>query len=82
MYFVYILMLSNKQLYCGLTSSLKRRIDQHKKGQSPFTKNKLPVKLVFYEAFNNKLDATKRERYFKTSKGKSSLRALLINNFK
>jgi hypothetical protein len=29
--------------------------------------------------FNNKEDAEKRERYFKTSKGKKSLRALLRN---
>ncbi|MDP2790030.1 MAG: GIY-YIG nuclease family protein [bacterium] len=77
MHYIYILQLSNKQLYCGMTLDLKRRLAEHKKGKSPFTKNRLPVKLIFYEAFNNKLDAEKRERYLKSSKGKYTLRAML-----
>ncbi|MFH1366826.1 MAG: GIY-YIG nuclease family protein [Patescibacteria group bacterium] len=77
MHTVYILLLSNKQLYTGSTSNLKRRIEEHKAGKSQFTKNRLPVKLIFYEVFNNKEDANKRERYFKTSKGKYSLKAML-----
>jgi len=77
MHYIYILQLSNKQLYCGITLDLKRRLAEHKKGKSPFTKNRLPLKLIFYEAFNNKLDAEKRERYFKSSKGKYTLRAML-----
>jgi len=79
MHYVYILLLSNKQLYCGITKNLQGRIEDHKSGKSPFTKNRLPLKLIFYEVFNNKLDAEKRERYFKTSKGKSTLRAMLKN---
>jgi len=82
MYYVYILLLSNKKLYTGFTTNLKRRIKEHKKGKSSFTKNYLPLKLIFYEVFNNKMDAKKRERYFKTSKGKSSLRAMLKNTLK
>lgn len=81
MYYVYILQLKNKQLYCGFTSDINRRIKEHKAGKSPFTKKRLPIKLIFFEAFNNKLDAEKRERYFKTSKGKASLQALLRNTF-
>ena len=77
MYTVYILLLSNKQLYAGITSNLKRRIEEHKTGKSPFTRNRLPVKLIFYEVFNNKEDAEKRERYFKTNKGKYTLKAML-----
>lgn len=34
-------------------------------------------KLVFYEAFKAKEDAIRRERYLKTSKGKSTLRMML-----
>jgi predicted GIY-YIG superfamily endonuclease len=33
--------------------------------------------LIFYEAFAAKTDAVRRERYFKTSKGKSSLRQVI-----
>ncbi|MBU0598333.1 GIY-YIG nuclease family protein [Patescibacteria group bacterium] len=79
MYYIYLLLLSNKQLYCGLTYNLTRRLNEHKKGRSPFTKNRLPIKLIFYEVFNNKDDAEKRERYFKISKGKASIKAMLKN---
>jgi putative endonuclease len=77
MFIVYILILSNKQLYTGFTSNLKRRIEEHKAGKSPFTKNRLPVKIIYYEVFNNKEDAEKRERYLKTNKGKYTLKAML-----
>ncbi|MFA6391572.1 MAG: GIY-YIG nuclease family protein [Patescibacteria group bacterium] len=79
MFSVYILLLSNKQLYAGITNNLERRLKEHRQGKSTFTKHRLPVKIIFYEMFNNKEDAEKRERYFKTSKGKKSLRALLRN---
>ncbi|MFH1367196.1 MAG: GIY-YIG nuclease family protein, partial [Patescibacteria group bacterium] len=72
-----ILLLPNKQLYTGITANLKRRIEEHKARKSPFTKNSQPVKLIFYEVFNNKKDAEKRERYFKTNKGKHTLKAML-----
>ena len=77
MYYIYILLLSNKQLYIGITKNLQRRIKEHKSGKSPFTKNRLPVKLIFTEIFINKKDAEKRERYLKTNKGKYTLRAML-----
>jgi len=79
MFFVYILSLSNKQLYTGITTDLRRKFREHKLGKSPFTKNRLPLKLIFYEVFYNKEDAKKRERYFKTSKGKYTLKAMLKN---
>ena len=58
-------------------------MEEHKSGKSPFTRNRLPVKLIFYEVFNNSEDAEKRERYFKTYKGKRTLKAMLrktLNN--
>lgn len=78
-YFAYILLLSNGQLYIGLTGNLKRRVQEHKKGKSSFTSKRLPLKIIFYEAFNNRKDAEKRERYLKTSKGKYTLKAMLKN---
>ena len=79
MYYIYILRLNNGQLYCGMTKSINRRLKEHTRGSSPFTKKQLPVQLLHYEAYINKKDAEKRERYFKTTKGKSSLRAMLKN---
>lgn len=77
MYYVYILHLSNKQFYCGFTDDLKRRYKEHGAGKIKSTKKYLPLKLTFYEAFLNKRDAKKREHYFKTDKGKQTLRIML-----
>ena len=41
------------------------------------TKNRLPTSLVFYEAYLDKFDALRREDYFKTTKGKRTLRNML-----
>jgi putative endonuclease len=77
MTYVYILHLRNDQLYAGLTRRMKERYEEHQKGRSPFTKKFLPVRLVFYETFLSHKDAQRRERYFKTAKGKSILRLML-----
>ena len=70
-YYVYILE-SEKDgnHYVGYTSDLKRRLDSHKKGQVNSTKNRLPIKLIYFEGCLNQQDATKREKYLKTSWGK------------
>ncbi len=73
-YYVYILLLSNNKLYTGSTSNLIERVDKHKNGSVISTKNKRPIKLIHYEAYLNKSDALRRERYLKTTEGKRFLR--------
>ncbi len=78
MYYVYILKsLKNNKLYTGISNDLKRRIKEHKNGYVHTTKRMLPIELIFYEAFKDKRDAIRRERYLKTTKGKSSLKQIL-----
>jgi len=77
MFYAYILLLSNGKLYSGYTGDLKRRYSEHKNGKGKFTRKLRPLKLIYYEAFINKKDARRRERYFKTTKGKATLRAML-----
>jgi putative endonuclease len=72
----------DKKLYIGSTSNLKRRIKEHQSGKVFATKGRLPVKLIFYEAFTNTKDAVRRERYFKTNSGKRSLRLMLREFYK
>ena len=74
MYYVYILKLNNNQLYTGYTSDLKRRIAEHKAGQSEFTATRLPVELIHYEAYLLESDARRREHFLKTTEGKALLR--------
>jgi putative endonuclease len=82
MFYVYILLLNNKNLYAGYTDDLKRRINEHQDGKVKSTRHKRPLKLIYYEAFISKKDATRREKYFKTTKGKSTLRLMLRETLK
>ena len=81
MFYVYILLCNDMKLYIGFSGDLKSRVASHNKGYVPATKARLPIQLIFYEAYVNKYDALRREKYFKTSKGKSTLKAMLRETF-
>ena len=74
MYYVYLLQLSNGNIYTGSTSDLRARIKQHESGQTKSIKPFLPVRLIHYEAYTLKSDALRRETYLKTSEGKKFLK--------
>lgn len=77
MYYTYVLYsLKDKKLYIGSTGNLKKRLKEHLEGKVFSTKGRLPLKLVFYEAFIKRNDAIRREKYFKTNPGKRSLRLM------
>lgn len=68
MHYVYILKSKkDNKLYIGYTSDLKRRLAEHKSGNSKNTSYRLPIELVYYEAYKNIDDAKERERSFKNS---------------
>jgi len=71
MFYVYVL-LSKKDgnFYVGFTSDLKNRLKLHNSGRINSTVSRRPLKLVYYEACLNQQDATKREKYLKSSWGK------------
>jgi len=82
-YYVYVLLsLKDWKFYIGFTNNLKRRFREHQRGENISTSKRLPVRLIFYEAFLSKDDAQRRERYFKTAKGKTTLRQMLRDYFK
>ena len=75
MYYVYtFLSLKDNNLYTGFTDNLKRRIEEHNRGEEPSTKHRRPFKLIYYEVCIDKKDAIARERYLKTGMGKKYLR--------
>ena len=66
MYYVYLIMNESRDKYIGYTSDLKRRVKQHKEGQSKYTSSKdRNWKLVYYEAYPTKDLAIKRESILK-----------------
>ena len=70
-HYVYVLKSKKKQfIYVGLTTNLRRRFKEHSKREELSTKHYAPFDLVFYEAYQNKKDAMRREKYLKTTKGK------------
>lgn len=59
---LYILELSDRTLYTGITVDLERRVSEHNKGTaSKCTRVKRPVKLVFSKAFPDRSSATREE---------------------
>jgi putative endonuclease len=78
MYYTYILeSLKDFKFYTGFTKDLKLRFEQHEKGLVNSTKDRRPLRLIYYEACLNQEDATKREKYLKTYNGRSFLRKRL-----
>ncbi|OGD62589.1 hypothetical protein A2160_06155 [Candidatus Beckwithbacteria bacterium RBG_13_42_9] len=81
-YYTYILLsLKNNSFYIGFTSDLRKRVKQHNSGKSLATKPFRPYKLIFYEAFLNRIDAKKREVYLKSGYGKKTINKLLSKYF-
>ena len=81
MYYVYALKsLKNGDLYIGFCHDLKLRVSQHNNKQSKSTSSNIPWKLVFYEAYLSKLDATKREKQLKNHRAKEDLKLQIKNS--
>lgn len=62
MNYTYILKCRDNSLYTGWTNNLKKRIASHNAGTgAKYTKVRRPVELVYYEEFETKEEAMKRE---------------------
>ena len=78
MYYTYVLQsLKDKKFYIGYTSNIGKRVARHNNGEVQSTKPRMPLRLIFYEAYLDQKDALRREDYFKTTKGKRTLRIML-----
>ena len=66
MYYTYILQsVKDEKFYTGFTKDLKLRFEQHKKGLVKSTRERRPLKLIYYEACLDRNDAAQREKYLK-----------------
>lgn len=62
MNYVYIVECNDGTYYTGWTNNLERRVKMHSTGRgAKYTRSRGPVKLVYYEVFEEKSDALKRE---------------------
>jgi putative endonuclease len=83
MYYVYVLKSHlDDKLYIGYTTNLENRLREHENGEVISIRTRRPFELIFYESYRSMEDAKRREKYFKTAKGKSSLRMMLRDSLK
>ena len=62
-YYVYILQCSDDTLYTGITTNIKRRVEEHNGSDrgAKYTKARRPVKLLYSENAEDRSSASKRE---------------------
>lgn len=66
MFYTYILKsLADGELYTGSTNDLRKRLGEHNSGKVFSTKLRMPLKLIYYEAYSCESDARKREKNLK-----------------
>lgn len=74
MNYVYILKCADGSLYTGWTNDLNRRLKAHSNGTgAKYTKCRLPIELVYFEEFEDKIEAMKREYAIKQLNRKEKL---------
>ena len=74
MNYTYILKCSDGTLYTGWTNDLEKRIKAHNAGKgAKYTKTRRPVVLKYYEEFETKELAMKREYAIKQMKRKEKI---------
>ena len=75
MYFTYVLKSKkDRKLYIGFCEDLRKRLQEHNKGEVDATKNRMPLELIYYEACKDKKDAIIREKSLKTGFGRAYLK--------
>jgi len=78
MYTVYVLKNSQGLLYKGYTGNLEERLITHNAGSRlKWTGIRGPWTLVYQEEVDTKIEALKREKFFKSGKGREFLKKII-----
>jgi len=77
-YTVYILQNDRDgSFYVGHTASLGERLRRHNEGRSPYTKAKIPWKVVYQEEYRTRSQAIEREQELKGKKSRAYIEQLV-----
>lgn len=84
LWFTYILQCVDDSLYTGITTDLERRLLEHNTSNkgAKYTKIRRPVKLKYWETFDNRSTAAQREYEIKQLSRKSKLNLINKRNKK
>ena len=81
MFYTYIIYsISADRYYIGQTNNLHNRIAKHNAKLVRSTKAFAPWTLVYFEEFNSRTEAIKRERFLKAQKSKIFIQKLIRSN--
>ncbi len=81
MWYVYILRSkADGKFYVGSTDDLRRRLQEHARGQSQSTKCRRPLELEAYIAVKEESTARDLEKYLKTGSGIATLRKRILTS--
>ncbi len=80
MNYMYILRCGDGSLYTGWTNDLEKRFKAHVEGKgAKYTRGRGPLELVYFEKFDNKIDAMKREYAIKRLKRVQKEKLIMSN---
>lgn len=76
--YTYILECGDGSLYTGWTNDLVRRMKAHNAGRgAKYTRSRLPVRLVYFEEFDSRQEALRREWQIKHTMTRAQKQALI-----
>ena len=82
MYWTYIIRSQkDNRYYVGSSNNIVRRLEEHNKGLSKYTKGKGPWELVYREEVGSLVSARRRERQIKSWKKRSAIEKLISAAF-
>ena len=66
-WYLYVVRCGDGTLYTGITTDLKRRLNEHNTNNkgAKYTKTRRPISLVYYELYQSRSNAQKAEHKFK-----------------
>lgn len=74
MHYIYILKSAKDgKYYTGFSGDLRKRLKEHNSGNVQSTRSRRPLELIYYEAYKERVQALRREKFLKTTKGKLQL---------
>ncbi len=80
MYYIYVLWSSKlSKRYVGSTNNVEKRLEEHNRGFSKFTKSGVPWIKVYQEESSTKTEVLKREKFLKSGQGRAWLDKRLTN---
>ena len=78
-YYVYMIRSGLGNIYVGQAEDLRLRLKEHNDGRNQTTKFAADWQLVYFEKFDTRMMAVKRESFFKSGDGRRVLKSKIDN---